>query len=207
MNVRGVEHVEGSVQKEGVSARVVRTLRREPVDRVPIDLGRHMSTGISAFAYADLRRHLGPPTGRIRISDLVQFLAAVDEDVRTRFHVDCILLEPPWEATSSTVSGSATGAGGAKRSGSCPRHRRPRSHATSRNMSGRSNAAASCSPRCTTSSATFPRGTWSRCSMPHTRRGGTDPPGQGPNHRREGDLHENHARRDHSGRTAGREVP
>ena len=81
--------------------RVVRTLRREPVDRVPIDLGSHMSTGMSAFAYADLRRHLGFPTGRIWIPDLVQFLAAVDEDVRTRFHADCILLEPPWEETAS----------------------------------------------------------------------------------------------------------
>jgi uroporphyrinogen decarboxylase len=77
--------------------RVVRTLRREPVDRVPIDLGSHLSTGISAFAYWNLRRHLGLPIPRIEVPDLVQFLASVDEDIRRRFHVDCILLEPPWE--------------------------------------------------------------------------------------------------------------
>jgi uroporphyrinogen-III decarboxylase len=30
--------------------RVIRTLNHEPVDRIPIDLGSHMSTGISMFA-------------------------------------------------------------------------------------------------------------------------------------------------------------
>jgi uroporphyrinogen decarboxylase len=91
----------GAVARENLTSRerVVRTLRREPVDRVPIDLGSHMSTGISAFAYWNLRRHLGLATDRIWIPDLVQFLAFVDEDVRARFHADCILLEPPWEQT------------------------------------------------------------------------------------------------------------
>jgi len=76
--------------------RVIRAINREPVDRVPIDLGSHMSTGISAFAYRRLRKYLGLLTNNIWITDLVQVLAYVDEDIRTRFHVDCILLEPPW---------------------------------------------------------------------------------------------------------------
>jgi uroporphyrinogen decarboxylase len=79
--------------------RVCRTLRREPVDRMPIDLGMHPSTGISAFAYQRLRRHLGLPAETVRVHDCVQMLARVDEDVRRRFHVDCIELEPPWHAT------------------------------------------------------------------------------------------------------------
>ena len=80
--------------------RVLRTLAREPVDRVPIDLGSHLSTGISAFAYWNLREHLGLSTDSIGIPDTVQFLAMVDEDVRRRFHVDCVLLEPPWPETA-----------------------------------------------------------------------------------------------------------
>ena len=88
----GVRKTETMTSRE----RVVRTLNHEPVDRVPIDLGSHMSTGISAFAYWNLREHLGFPTDNIYIPDTVQFLATVAEDIRSRFHVDCILLEPPW---------------------------------------------------------------------------------------------------------------
>jgi len=88
----GVRKTETMTSRE----RVVRTLNHEPVDRVPIDLASHMSTGISAFAYWNLREHLGLATDDICIPDTVQFLATVDEDIRRRFHVDCILLEPPW---------------------------------------------------------------------------------------------------------------
>ena len=79
--------------------RVIRTLNRQPVDRYPIDLGSHMSTGISAFAYWNLRKYLGLSTDRIWLPDLVQMLAYVDEDVVTRFHLDCMLLETPWPVT------------------------------------------------------------------------------------------------------------
>lgn len=87
------------MKKETLTSRqrVIRAINREPVDRVPIDLGSHMSTGISAFAYWKLREYLGLPTSKIWIPDLVQVLAYVDEDVRQHFHVDCILLEPPWQ--------------------------------------------------------------------------------------------------------------
>jgi len=79
--------------------RVIRALNRQPVDRYPIDLGSHMSTGISAFAYWNLRKHLGLSTDSIWIPDLVQMLAYVDEDILARFHIDCILLEPRWPDT------------------------------------------------------------------------------------------------------------
>ena len=78
--------------------RVIRTLNREPTDRIPIDLGSHMSTGISMFAYWHLRKHLGYSTKDIWVPDLVQCLAYVDEDILQRFHVDCILLTPRWSA-------------------------------------------------------------------------------------------------------------
>jgi uroporphyrinogen decarboxylase len=78
--------------------RVIRTLNRQPVDRFPIDLGSHMSTGISAFAYWNLRKALGLPLDDVWIPDVVQMLAYVEDDVLRRFHVDCILLEPRWPA-------------------------------------------------------------------------------------------------------------
>lgn len=79
--------------------RVVRTLNRQPVDRVPIDLGVQHSSGISAFAYWNLREHLGLSTDRIEIIDMIQVLARVDEDILERFHIDTMLLQAPWPAT------------------------------------------------------------------------------------------------------------
>lgn len=76
--------------------RVRRALRKEPVDRVPIDLGAHPSTGISAFAYWNLRQYLGLSTNGIEITDMVQLLARVDHDVGERFHIDTVLLHPGW---------------------------------------------------------------------------------------------------------------
>ena len=61
---------------------------------MPIDLGFHYSTGISAFAYWNLREYLGYSTSNIEIIDMMQFLARVDEDILKRFHCDCILLNP-----------------------------------------------------------------------------------------------------------------
>lgn len=78
--------------------RVVRTLNRQPVDRLPIDLGSHFSTGISAFAYWRLREHLGLSTDDIWVPDVVQMLAHVDDDILQRFHCDCTLLWPRWSS-------------------------------------------------------------------------------------------------------------
>lgn len=52
--------------------RVIRTINHQPVDRMPIDLGFHYSTGISAFAYWNLREYLGMSTDSIEIIDLFQ---------------------------------------------------------------------------------------------------------------------------------------
>ena len=90
--MRGV-HLETMTSRE----RVVRTLQRLPVDRYPIDLGSHFSTGISAFAYWRLREHLGLSTDDIWAPDVVQMLAHVDDDVLARFHGDCTLLWPRWQ--------------------------------------------------------------------------------------------------------------
>jgi uroporphyrinogen decarboxylase len=79
--------------------RVKKAVNHEPVDRVPIDLGMHYATGISAFAYWHLLEHFGIPTDHIEIVDVVEMLARVDEAILKRFHCDCILLHPGWSST------------------------------------------------------------------------------------------------------------
>jgi len=61
-------------------------------DRAPIDLSGHRSSGISAIAYARLRKYLGLKEKPIRVYDPVQQLAIVDEDVLDMFGVDTIEL-------------------------------------------------------------------------------------------------------------------
>ena len=80
--------------------RVKRAVSHEPVDRMPIDLGGHGSTSISAFAYQDLREYLNLPKKEIEIADMVQFTPRIHEDILARFHCDCIRLQPEWSKTS-----------------------------------------------------------------------------------------------------------
>jgi uroporphyrinogen decarboxylase len=66
--------------------RVLRALRHEQPDRVPIDLGGNQ-TGIHKFAYQALIEHLGIED-EIQIVDAVQQLAQPCEALLERFHVD-----------------------------------------------------------------------------------------------------------------------
>jgi uroporphyrinogen decarboxylase len=68
--------------------RVLMALNHEEPDRVPIDLGSTLVTGVCRNAYADLVACLGLPGRVIRIVDLVQQLARVDEDVLQALEVD-----------------------------------------------------------------------------------------------------------------------
>ncbi len=64
---------------------------REPA-RVPVDFSGHRSSGIAALAYPSLRQFLGLPPRPVRVYDVIQQLAIVDEDVLERFGVDTIEL-------------------------------------------------------------------------------------------------------------------
>jgi len=79
--------------------RVNKTIRLEKADRMPIDSGVHFSTGISAFAYYNLRKYLGLDVDNIEVADCSQFLARTDDDIIERFHIDTILLNPRWANT------------------------------------------------------------------------------------------------------------
>jgi uroporphyrinogen decarboxylase len=72
--------------------RVKAALEHRPTDKVPVDFGAHRSSGIMAIGYARLLRYLGMPKRPIRVFDVVQQLAAVDEDVLDRFGVDTVEL-------------------------------------------------------------------------------------------------------------------
>jgi uroporphyrinogen decarboxylase len=72
--------------------RVVSALNHKQPDRVPIDFSGHRSSGIHAIAYARLREHLGLPKRPVRVYDIIQQMAVVDEDILDLFGVDTIEL-------------------------------------------------------------------------------------------------------------------
>jgi len=72
--------------------RVLAALNHIEPDCVPVDFSGHRSSGIAAMAYPKLREFLGLPPKEVRVYDIVQQLAVVDEDVLDRFGVDTIEL-------------------------------------------------------------------------------------------------------------------
>ena len=70
--------------------RVLKAIRHEEPDRLPIDFGGMASTGIMAIAYDRLKKHLGITNGEIRVVDMGQQLAEVEPEILSRFGVDVI---------------------------------------------------------------------------------------------------------------------
>ena len=70
--------------------RVLAALNHSEPDRVPVDLGGHRSSGIAAIAYHRLRNYLGLAEKPVRVYDMVQQLAIIDEDLLDLFGVDTI---------------------------------------------------------------------------------------------------------------------
>ena len=70
--------------------RVLAAIDHQEPDRVPVDLGATPSSGISAIAYYNLKRHLGITGGHTRVYDVVQQLAQPEDDILERFGVDII---------------------------------------------------------------------------------------------------------------------
>src|SRR5215469_14143623 len=72
--------------------RILNTLERRPADAMPIDFGGHRSSGISAIAYAKLKKHLGVKTGHVYVYDVVQQLAIVEPEILDHFQIDTVEL-------------------------------------------------------------------------------------------------------------------
>ena len=82
----------GTFMKYTSRQRVLAAMGHRQADRVPLDFGGHRSSGISAIAYAGLRRFLGLPERPVRVYDVIQQLAVIDDDVLDLFAVDTIEL-------------------------------------------------------------------------------------------------------------------
>jgi hypothetical protein len=74
--------------------RVALALNHREPDRVPIDLGSSVVTGIMATTYAKLRARLGVNDTPPRVSDLLQMLAEVEVPVLERLGCDVVGLLP-----------------------------------------------------------------------------------------------------------------
>jgi uroporphyrinogen decarboxylase len=70
--------------------RIYAAFNHKETDLIPIDFSGHRSSGIGALIYSDLRKHLKLPPKPVRVYDMIQQLAVVDEDVLDRFGVDTV---------------------------------------------------------------------------------------------------------------------
>ena len=68
--------------------RILTALNHKTPDRIPIDFSGHRSSGIAAVVYPKLRRLLGLPEKTVRVYDVIQQLAIIDEDVLDILGVD-----------------------------------------------------------------------------------------------------------------------
>ncbi len=81
--------------------RILAAIEHRQPDKVPVDLGATPSSGISAIAYGNLKRHLGWNKGHNRIYDVVQQLAQPEEALLDRFHIDVLDIGRTFNADAS----------------------------------------------------------------------------------------------------------
>ena len=72
--------------------RVIQALNHQEADRIPIDFGAMRSTGISLTAYMKLREKLGISSGKVKLYDIMQWLAEPELPVLERLHGDVVQL-------------------------------------------------------------------------------------------------------------------
>ena len=74
-------------------------LEHKEADRVPFDLGGTVLTSIHINAYRKLRERLGLPELVIKVMDIFQQIATVDDDMRARLRSDVRNVAPRSSAT------------------------------------------------------------------------------------------------------------
>ena len=74
--------------------RMKKAINHEEPDRIPIDMGSTLVTGIQAVIYRKLKDALGITTGDIYVYDVIQQLAWVENDVRDALGIDTISIIP-----------------------------------------------------------------------------------------------------------------
>ncbi len=70
--------------------RILTSINHKEPDRVPIDLGATPSSGISAIAYNNLKKHLSIKSGHNRVYDVVQQLSQPEDEILDMFKVDVL---------------------------------------------------------------------------------------------------------------------
>ncbi len=75
--------------------RVKRGINHQETDRIPLDLGSALMSGIQASPYAKLRKALGLKDRPVKIIEPFQMLAEVEPEVREKLGVDAIGLWSP----------------------------------------------------------------------------------------------------------------
>ena len=70
--------------------RILAAIEHRQPDKVPVDLGATPSSGISAIAYGNLKKHLGLTQGGTLVYDVVQQLAQPEDAVLDRFNIDVV---------------------------------------------------------------------------------------------------------------------
>ncbi len=70
--------------------RVMAAIAHKTPDRCPLDLGSTPSSGISAIAYNNLKKHLRINGGHTRIYDVVQQVVQPEDEILEKFGVDVI---------------------------------------------------------------------------------------------------------------------
>ena len=74
--------------------RMTKALNHQEPDRVPFDLGGTGLSTIHITAYQNLRRYLDMPRTQIRIGQMAEQLAVVDEDLVTKLGADVRPVRP-----------------------------------------------------------------------------------------------------------------
>lgn len=74
--------------------RVLKAINHQEPDRVPIDLGGSIVTGIMAGALVQLRRHLGLDDHPVKVYDQFQMLGEVAPDLAEKLGLDVLPVQP-----------------------------------------------------------------------------------------------------------------
>jgi len=74
--------------------RVKRALNHQEADRIPLDIGGSVLTGMNRHSYLNLRKYLGMSIDNIQIQDDIQQLARMDDDIIERLKIDVRGVDP-----------------------------------------------------------------------------------------------------------------
>ena len=85
--------------------RVITALNHKQPDRVPIDLGGSIVTGINSMAYQKLKKYLGYKDTRSRVTNIILMLSEVEEEIIEGWKIDVLPLDRYEAAGSVPLSG------------------------------------------------------------------------------------------------------